>query len=377
MRKELLEKRNEAVNKMQNILDTAKADNRALTPDEREKFDILESQVKDIDATANLEDAMQNYAPVPIPAENKTQEQKDIEAFDKFIRTGVLNATSDSPFKTGDNGAIIPSSIAQKIIDKVVEICPIFSLSTKYNIAGTLNIPYYDAESGDITMEYCEEFTDGVATSGKFKSIQLTGFLARAIADIPKRLINKSQFDVVNFVINKMAQNIAKFIEKELLVGTSGKVEGLSTVTQTVTAKSATAVTADELMDLQDCVPDVYQPNAVFIMNRATRNAIRKLKDNDGNYLLNRDISSKWGYTLLGKDVYTSDNMPKMVAGACAIYYGDMSGLAVKISEDINIDVLTEVKARQHAVEVLGFVEIDAKVENGEKIAKLVMKSGT
>ena len=52
-----------------------------------------------------------------------------------------------------------------------------------------------------------------------------------------------------------------------------------------------------------------------------------------------------------------------------------MKGLAVKVSEDINIEVLRETKARQHAVEVLGFVELDAKVQNAQMIAKLTLKS--
>jgi HK97 family phage major capsid protein len=64
-----------------------------------------------------------------------------------------------------------------------------------------------------------------------------------------------------------------------------------------------------------------------------------------------------------------------MVAEKTAIYYGDMSGLAVKLSEDINIEVLREKFATQHAIGVVGWIELDSKVENAQKIAKLVMKS--
>lgn len=108
-------------------------------------------------------------------------------------------------------------------------------------------------------------------------------------------------------------------------------------------------------------------------MNKSTRSAIRKLKDNDGNYLLNKDVSAKWGYTLLGKDVYTSENMDAIATEKTSIYYGDMSGLAVKLSEDINIEVLREKYATQHAIGVVGWVELDSKIENEQKIAALVM----
>ena len=130
-----------------------------------------------------------------------------------------------------------------------------------------------------------------------------------------------------------------------------------------------------ELIDVQESIPDVYQANAVWIMNKATRTAIRKFKDSDGNYILNRDMSTKWGYTLLGKPVYTTDNISKIEAGKTAIFYGDMSGLAVKLSEDINIEVLREKYATQHAIGIVAWCELDSKVENAQKIARLVVKS--
>jgi len=170
-----------------------------------------------------------------------------------------------------------------------------------------------------------------------------------------------------------MADSIAKWIENELLNGTIDKVAGLSGVTQKVTAEAVAVITADELIDLQEAVPDMYQGGAIWIMNKATRTAIRKLKDSNGDYILNKDATAKWGYTLFGKDVYVSSNMPTMAAGKTAIYYGDMSGLAVKLSEDVSIEVLREKFATQHAIGVVGWMEIDSKVENAQKIAKLEM----
>ena len=110
-------------------------------------------------------------------------------------------------------------------------------------------------------------------------------------------------------------------------------------------------------------------------MNKATRKSIRKLKDNEGRYILNPDPTSKWGYTLFGKDVYTSDNMPVMAAGAKSIFYGDMTGLAVKVSEQQSVEVLREKFATQHAVGVVAWIEMDAKIEHGQKIAVLQMAS--
>ena len=274
---------------------------------------------------------------------------------------------------TGDNGAIIPTTIVNKIIKKVEDICPIYQMATHYNVGGNISIPCYDESEQAIQMTYANEFEELTSTNGKFTNIELGGFLAGALSKISKSLINNNKFDLVSFVINEMAIAISRFIEKELLLGTTGKIEGLSTVKKVVKAAAGMVITTDELIDLQEEVPDVFQAGSIWIMNRTTRKAIRKLKDNEGRYILNPDPTAKWGYTLFGKDVYTSDTMPGLEAGKRSIFYGDMSGLAVKVSESQSIEVLREKFATQHAGGVVAWIEMDAKIEHKQKIAALEM----
>lgn len=372
----LVEQRNNLLDEMDNLLKGAKEETRALTEEEATRFDEIKNEIAGLDKTITaLDEARSLDKKVPAKqAEQRTQEEAETRAFDNYIR-GLVEERADVNLTVGANGAVIPSSIANKIIQKVYDISPIYQLATRYNVGGTLSIPYYDESAGTIEMAYSDEFVDLESTSGKFGSIELKGFLAGALSKVSKSLVNNSQFDLVSFVVGKMAESIAKWIENQLLNGTPNKVTGLSTVTQSVTAAAATVLTADELIDVQEEVPDAFQGNAIWIMNKTTRKAIRKLKDGQGNYLLNKDATARWGYTLLGKDVYTSDNMPGMEAGKTAIFYGDMSGLAVKIAENVSIEILREKYSTQHAIGVVGWIEIDAKVENAQKISKLVMKS--
>ena len=163
-----------------------------------------------------------------------------------------------------------------------------------------------------------------------------------------------------------MASAIARFIEDTLLNG-KGEVDGLSKVSGKTTSASG-VVTADEIVELKDAVKDAYQGNAMFIMHPETRTALRLLKDGNERYLLNDDISSTFGTTLLGKNVYVSDNAPKN-----KIFYGDMSCLATKFSETANIQVLREKYATMHATGVVGWVEFDSKVEDAQGIAVLTI----
>ena len=378
--KALAEQRAALLAEMESISETAKAETRAYSEEELARAEELEAQIRAIDATYKAEEARAVLAASPkaVPVDGDITPTDKTEAEERAFAQYIVDSKAE--FRAGEltmsaNGAVIPASIVNKIISKVKEISPLYAMATKYNIGGTITIPYYDESTSAITMGYVEEFTELESHVGQFKSIELKGYLAGTLSVLSLSLINNSQFDVLGYIVNKMAEAIANWVEKELLRGTSQKITGLSNISaaMTVTAASQTAITADEIMELQDKVIDAFQNGACFIMNRETRSAIRKLKDSDGNYLLNRDISAKWGYTLFGKDVYTTDNADTMAAGKTVIYYGDFSGLAIKISEDASINVLREKYATQHAVGVYAYMELDSKIENAQKIACLKM----
>ncbi|WP_304068696.1 phage major capsid protein [Megamonas hypermegale] len=384
-KKKMIEKKNALITRAEEIVAKAKAEERELTEDEAKTLDEIDQNVKSIKTTIEATDKVEamddkEEAPADEDREDETEktedekakEEQETRAFENYIRGVVVNERAGELTK-GDNGAVIPTSIANKIIKKVYDISPVLERSDRYNVKGQLNIPYYDTTSGDITVAYQTEFTALTSSNGKFATISLTGFLAGALSKISRSLINNAQFDIVDFVVTQMAENIARFIEKELLVGTSGKVTGMSTLTNGVTATAATYYNADDLIKLKDAVKDVYQNNAIFVMNSKTRTALRLLKDDNGRYLLQDDITSPFGTTLLGKPVYVSDNMPETAASKATIYYGDFKGLATKFSEDINIQVLREKYADEHAVGVIGWFEFDSKVENEQMLAKLTM----
>ncbi len=383
MDKKLYERRSALLDEMDAIVKKAETENRAFSDEEQKSYDEKAAEIARIDKTIkSVEESRSLENPESGNTEEKENKEKAEErAFADYIRGTVsdMETRADANFTKGANGAVIPTSIANKIITRVEEICPVYQLSTKYNVGGTLTIPYYDESTQSITMAYATEFNELESTAGEFKSISLTGYLAGVLSLISKSLINNSQFDIVSVVIERMAVSVSRWIEKELLFGTKDKIEGLSEIKadMTVTTNAAAVVTADELIDLQEKIPDVYQSGCIWIMNKAMRTAIRKLKDGDGNYLLNKDATSRWGYTLFGKDVYVSDAMPKPEGGKTAMFYGDFSALAVKLTENMSIEVLREKYATQHAVGIVGWLEMDSKIENSQKIAKLTFKAAS
>ena len=366
---------------MEGILNKAKIENREMNEEEIKNFDDTEKEIKNIDATLERM-KITNKMEMKIVEDKKelTQEEKDVKNFATFIRNTVNGIHNDTNLTKGDNGVVIPKTIARKIIDKVIEISPLYASATKYNAKGTLAVPKYDDTTDDVTVAYATEFDELVSHSGKFATIELTGFLIGALTKISKSLLNNSDFNLTEYVINKMAEKFKLFYEGEMINGTSSKISGIvgsyDSTNMKITLANKSSITADELIDIQETVPDAFQTNAYWIMNRDTRKKIRKLKDSDGNYILNRAFNEKWDYELLGKPVYCSEKVNKLgTASKAVVFYGDFSGLAVKETESMEIQLLLEKFATQHAIGVCGYSELDAKVENTQKIAVAV--SGT
>ncbi len=377
--KKLMEERAKHQADMKALLSKAKEEERAMSEEELQKFEELEGKIANIDATLTAMEKERAIEPPKADDEEKKEDETKEEerAFADFIlgkaselRAGEVN------LDMGNNGAVIPATIADRIIKAVKDRCPIFAKATIYNVKGTLKIPVWgDTEDGhNIAVGYQKEFTEITADSGKFTTVDLGGYLAGALTLIGKSVENNGTFSVVDFVVNQMAEDIAAFIEKELLTGTGeNAAEGALNTKNVMTAAAQSVITADELIDLQAKVKQAFQKDACWTMHPETFAIVKKLKDGENRYLLQNDISGEFPYTLLGKPVYVSDNMPKMTAGAKAILYGDYSGLSVNLRENISVEVLREKYATMHAVGVNAWFEFDAKVTEEQKLACLKM----
>lgn len=383
--KSLTEQRADLVQQMKDLTSTAETEKRAFSEEEDQQFDDLDKRVKALDSTIEkLERARDLKLNTTNTERHEELKQEELEerAFANYIRrecgaTDLEVRAGEQNITMGNNGAVIPTTIANRIITAVKDICPIYSRATIYNVKGTLKVPVWGKANTthDIAVGYQEEFTDITADSGKFTSIDLSGYLAGALTLIGKSVANNAQVDVVSFIITEMSKAIAEFLEKELLIGTSGKAQGALSTSNTVMAASATAITADELIGTQAAIKQAYQADACWIMHPDTFTAFRKLKDANNRYLLQDDFTSEFPYRMLGKPVFVSDNMPKMAAGNKAVLYGDMTGLSVNMRENVEIQVLMEKYATQHAVGIVSWFEFDSKVTDNQKLVTVSMKA--
>ena len=392
-RKAQIERQNDLIVRAEALVNAAENEKRELTEDEAAELAEIRDDVQRIKKYLDIVDEIDDARPTKT-VEGEAKEAKDVidgedaracgdkqeraieeaetKAFADYIRGVVSGNVRSGELAPANNGAIIPKTIAKKINELVYDVCPILDRSEKFNVKGKLELPYYPADSStQITVAFASEFTDLTSSTGNFTTIELDGYLAGALTKISKSLVNNTDIDLVGFIVKRMAYDIARFIEKNLLGFGGGSVVGLGGATNVTEATGA--ITADDLITFQGTIKDVFQDRAIWIMSPATRDALRLLKDDVGRYLLNDDITSPFGKVLLGKPVYVSDNMPNISSGNKVIYYGDMTGLATKFTEEMHIEVLRELYAAQHAIGVVGWLEFDAKVQDQQKVAVLKM----
>lgn len=381
--KALYERRQKLHADMTALVDKADGEKRALSEEEAAAFDQAEKEIKSLDETIARIKRMRDIPEDPdaggagSEGETLTEEER---AFADYVTGRALELRAGEQNVTmGNNGAIIPTTIANRIIKKVRDICPILERSTLYNVKGTLKVPVWgksgDSSDHDIAVGYQTEFTDITADAGKFTSIDLGGYLAGALVLIGRSVENNGSFSVVDFITTQIAEEIAAWLEGQLLNGTgSSAAQGALNCTNIVTTASATAITADELIELQAGVKQAYQAGAVWIMNPKTFTLLKKLKDSNNRYLLQDDVTGEFPFRLLGKPVFLSDNMPEVATSAKSVLYGDLSGLSVNFREDISVEVLREKYATQHALGVVAWFEFDSRVTDNQKMAVLTQK---
>mgnify|MGYP002706447204 CR=1 FL=1 len=371
----LIEKRNSIVEEINNLFKAAETEKRALTEEEQTTFDAKTAELKNLDKTIEAKREARSLTMMddetPKTPEEKAEKRSTEELEERAFETYLREQRAGEMAK-GDNGAVIPQTIANRIIDTVKQVAPIYALTTKFNVKGKLQFP---VAKGSITTGYQTEFTDIASSAVSFENVELDGYLIGALSKVSVSLINNAQFDIVGYVVNKIAQSIAEFLEKELIVGATN-IKGITDTSYegkgVVKVETATkdVVAADDLIDTQAALKMNVQDGCAWLMNQKMLTTVRKLKDGNDQYILNPDVRTGFGMELLGKPVMISDEMPDNT-----VVYGNWAAMYVNIHEDINIRQLNEVYAAQHGVGFVAWAELDAKLVEQDKFAKLTVKT--
>lgn len=195
---------------------------------------------------------------------------------------------------------------------------------------------------------------------------------------VPIELLQDSAFDIEGLMSDLFGERLGRLANSVLTTGTgTGQPNGIVTAAVNgKTAASATALDADEIIDLLHSVDPAYRasPKCRWQFNDSTLAAVRKLKDGQGNYLWQMgDVRTGEPSMLLDHPYSINQAMPAIATGTTPILFGDHSRYIVRKVVGFQVMTLRERYAENFQVGMVGFKRLDGELMNTAAIKKMTM----
>lgn len=293
----------------------------------------------------------------------------------KVISPDVMNALQVGTDTEG--GYLVPDEYEHTLVEaleeenifrKIANVISTASGDRKIPVVATKGTASWVDEEGQITE-----------SDDAFSQVSIGAYKLGTLIKVSEELLNDSVFDLESYISKEFARRIGSKEEDAFFNGDgTGKPLGIFATTGGaeigVTTANATAITADELIDLYYSLKAPYRKNAVWVLNDSTVKAIRKLKDNNGNYLWQPAITAGTPDTILGRPVLTSSYVPEIKAGAKTIAFGDFKYYWIADRAGRNFKKLSELYAATGQVGFVATQRVDGKLILPEAIKVLVQK---
>lgn len=348
-------------------------------------LDAIEKELRELDEEyTNLEKRQQtingiNDGTVPAnvvtnpvaarSADNFDQDKEYRSAWLKSLMGKPLTANEQRAYSTGANSALpaIPESTANEIIKKMYEVAPILQRckifhvpgNFKFAVEGTNSDAALHTENGSIT-----------AASDSLGSVSLTGYEIVKLVKASRAAINMTINAFEAYIVEIIAEAIARKIENYIFVGTGssqpggvaqgGKGSGgaYANGTDQVSVAAAATVAEADVINLYGMLASGYERNAVWAMSKVTFFAyFYPLMNKSKNNLIE---FANGKYYIMGCEVYFTGSLGKGVA-----YLGDFAYIVGNYSQDISVVKSEHSGLATNSVDYLGACVFDSKAIGG------------
>ena len=397
---EMRTKRAKAWESAKAFLDSHTNENGMLSPEDDAVYTKMENEIADyskeiarlerreaLDAELNMPTSKRitEKPDTPKPEDEKTGKASDTykKAFWNQLRSkiGVTAPELRNALQEGtdsEGGYLVPDEFEHTLVTAMNNATIIRPLAHVIKTSsGAHKIPVVASHGSAAWIDEEGAYTEGDETFGQ---AQLDAHKVGTIIKASEELLNDSAFDLEGYFVTEFARRIGEKEEEAFLVG-NGTLKPTGILNTTgggevgVTSASATAITADELIDLYHSLKEPYRKDAVWILNDSTVKAIRKLKDGNGQYLWQPGIKDGEENTILGRPYFTSSFVPEIKASAKTVIFGNINYYWIGDREGITFKRLNELFAGNGQVGFLAYKRLDGKTVLPEAIKVLQMKS--
>lgn len=294
----------------------------------------------------------------------------------KSPMSSVINALQVGTDSEG--GYLVPDEFENTLVEALEEE-NIFRQLAKIiqTSSGDRKIPVVASKG---TASWIDEEGAFIESDDSFGQVSIGAYKLGTMIKVSEELLNDSIFDLESYISREFARRIGAKEEEAFFTG-DGNGKPLGILAETggaqvgVTAASATAITADELIDLFYSIKAPYRRNSVWVLNDSTIKVIRKLKDGNGQYLWQPSLVAGAPDTLLSRPVHTSAYMPAVAADAKSVAFGDFSYYWIADRQGRSFKRLNELYAATGQVGFLASQRVDGKLILPESIKVLAQKA--
>ena len=395
---EMREKRNKLVGMMDTFLDTHTTDKGTLSAEDDKTYKDMETEVAQLtDSIHRIERREEIEAELSKPT-SKPLTGKPMKADgDKAVKTGrasdeykkALLQAMRTNFRQISNvlqegidpqgGYLVPDEYDKRLIDILTEENVMRTLGTNITTSGEHKINIAATKPAAAWIEEGGTLTFGDAT---FDQIILDAHKLHVAIKVTEELLYDNAFNLENYILTQFGKALSNAEEDAFINGT-GVGQPLGILAETggaqvgVTSASSTKVTADEIINLVYSLKRPYRKNAVFLANDVCVAELRKLKDNNGQYLWQPSLQAGEPDRVLGYKVYTSPYFPVPTAGGTAVAFGDFSYYNIGDRGTRSFAELKELFAGNGMIGFVAKERVDGKLVLPEAIKLLQMKSGS
>lgn len=395
---EMREKRNKLVGMMDAFLDTHTTDKGTLSAEDDKTYKDMETEVAQLtDSIHRMERREEIEAELSKPT-SKPLTGKPMKAdVDKAAKTGrasdeykkALLQAMRTNFRQINNvlqegidpqgGYLVPDEYDKRLIDILTEENVMRTLGTNITTSGEHKINIAATKPAAAWIEEGGTLTFGDAT---FDQIILDAHKLHVAIKVTEELLYDNAFNLENYILTQFGKALSNAEEDAFINGT-GIGQPLGILAETggaqvgVTSASSTKVTADEIINLVYSLKRPYRKNAVFLANDVCVAELRKLKDNNGQYLWQPSLQAGEPDRVLGYKVYTSPYFPVPTAGGTAVAFGDFSYYNIGDRGTRSFAELKELFAGNGMIGFVAKERVDGKLVLPEAIKLLQMKSGS
>ena len=399
---ELREKRAKAWDAAKQFLDAKRGADGMLSEEDTATYDKMEQDVMNLgkeierlERQAAIDAELSKATSTPLTGKpgakmGKDETEKTGRASDEYKGSfwnamrvkapmpSVLNALQEGTDSEG--GYLVPDEFERTLVEALEEENVFRTLAHVIKTSsGDRKIPVVASKG---TASWVDEEGAYTESDDAFSQVSIGAYKLGTMIKVSEELLADSVFDLEAYISKEFARRIGAREEESFFNG-DGKGKPLGILAAAggaevgVTAASATAITADEVIDLFYSLKAPYRKNAVWLLNDATVKQIRKLKDTTGQYLWQPSLVAGTPDTILGRPVKTSAFMPTAAAGAKTIAFGDFKYYWIADRQGRTFKKLSELYAANGQVGFMGTQRVDGKLILPEAIKVLQQKSGS